>query len=216
MGRFLSDTSTEPPAWKFQRHERLAAHRLMNERFILESTGGPVNPTQAGWFRAMQTLLMSGYVVPRASRYCFRDIHRSSDVRNIGHSIASLSILFLAGCAGGTSNPVFNSSAEQAYIYSPSENTRRVGQPPAMVGATGEVRYCSAGMPALAQARKKNALSAIAQACGGEDNYAITGELMTDATGSFMGVAVKCEGNAGRAIVFKCKGVQPKPTGFTK
>lgn len=137
-------------------------------------------------------------------------------MRHIGHSIASFGILFLAGCAGGTSNPVFNSSAEQAYIYSPAENANRVGQPPAMAGATGEVRYCSAGMPALVQARKKNALSAIAQACGGEANYAITGELMTDATGSFMGVAVKCEGNAGRAIVFKCKGAQPRPTGFTK
>ena len=137
-------------------------------------------------------------------------------MRNIGHFAASLGVLLLAGCAGGTSNPVFNSSAEQAYIYSPSENTRRVGLPPAMVGATGEVRYCSAGMPALVQSRKKNALSAIAQACGGEENYAITGELMTDATGTFMGVAVKCEGNAGRAIVFKCKGAQPRPTGFTK
>lgn len=137
-------------------------------------------------------------------------------MRNIVFSIASLGFIFLAGCAGSTSNPVFNSAAEQAYIYSPSENTRRMGQPPAMVGATGEVRYCSAGMPALVQARKKNALSAIAQACGGENSYAITGELMTDATGTFLGVAVKCEGNAGRAIVFKCKGAQPRPTGYTK
>ena len=85
-----------------------------------------------------------------------------------------------------------------------------------MIGATGEVRYCSAGTPALAQARKKNALLVIAQSCGGEDQYAITGELMTGATGSFMGIAVQCEGNAGRAVVFKCKGAQPKPTGFTK
>jgi hypothetical protein len=124
--------------------------------------------------------------------------------------------IVLWGCAGSTSNPVFNSSAEQAYIYSPSENTRSLGQPPAKVGATGEVRYCSAGMPQLVQSRKKNALAAIAQVCGGEDKYSITGELMSDATGSLMGIAVKCEGNAGRAVIFKCKGAQPKPTGYSK
>ena len=68
-----------------------------------------------------------------------------------------------------------------------------------MVGATGELRYCSAGMPALVQARKKSALSAIAQACGGEDNYAFTGELITDATATFMDIAVKCKGPQPRA-----------------
>jgi hypothetical protein len=137
-------------------------------------------------------------------------------MRQTGLYLALLGVTFLAGCAGGVANPVFNSSAEQAYIYSPSENSRSSGQPPQMVGATGEVRYCSAGMPALVQARKTNALAAIAQACGGENNYAITGELMTDATGSFMGVAVQCTGNAGRAIIFKCKGAQPRPTRATR
>lgn len=39
---------------------------------------------------------------------------------------------------------------------------------------------------------------------------------MADATGKFMGVDVQCVGNAGRAIVFKCTGQQPKPTRYTK
>jgi hypothetical protein len=112
-------------------------------------------------------------------------------------------------------NPVFNSSADKAHIYSAEENKGGFGVPPAMVGATGEVRYCAAGTAALVEARKQQALAAIAQACGGDDKYALTGELMTDATGTFMGVAVKCIGNAGRAIIFKCNGAKPRPTGLT-
>ena len=113
-------------------------------------------------------------------------------------------------------NPVFNSSVEPAYIYSPEENRSGSGVPREMVGATGEVRYCASGMATLVQSRKQEALAAVAQACGGEDKYAITGELMSDATGKFMGVAVKCVGNAGRALIFKCTGAKPRPTGFTK
>jgi hypothetical protein len=135
-------------------------------------------------------------------------------VRKILYAIALLGISILAGCAGGTSNPVFNTAAQKAYIYSPSENTNRSTPE---YGATGEVRYCGAGMAPLVQERKKNALAAAAQACGGENNYAITGESQTDnAPATLMGVAVQCTGFAGRIVYFKCKGAQPKPTGFAK
>jgi hypothetical protein len=135
-------------------------------------------------------------------------------MRKINYAITSLGVFIIAGCAGGTSNPVFNTTAQKAYIYSPSENTNRSSPE---YGATGEVRYCGAGMPPLVQERKKNALAAAAQACGGENNYAITGEVQTDnAPATLMGVAVQCTGFAGRIIYFKCKGTQPQPTGFTK
>lgn len=131
-------------------------------------------------------------------------------------SFCLIGMLTLAGCAVGTSNPVFNAEVKKAYIYAPGENSAGVGVPPIVVGATGEVRYCSGGMAQLAQSRKKEALVAAANACGGEDKYAVMGEMMADATGSFMGVDVKCAGNSGRALVFKCLGVKPQPTRFTK
>lgn len=135
-------------------------------------------------------------------------------MQKIKVAMASLGISILAGCAGGTSNPVFNTAAQKAYIFSASENSNRSTPE---FGATGEVRYCGAGMPPLVQERKKNALAAAAQACGGENNYAITGESQTDnAPATLMGVAVQCTGFAGRIVYFKCKGAQPKPTGATK
>ena len=135
-------------------------------------------------------------------------------MRKISCAIASVGVIVLAGCAGGTSNPVFNTAAQKAYIYSASENSNRSTPE---FGATGEVRYCGAGMPPLVQERKKNALAAAAQACGGENNYAITGESQTDnAPATLMGVAVQCTGFAGRIVYFKCKGAQPRPTGLTK
>lgn len=132
----------------------------------------------------------------------------------IHHSLALMGVVMLAGCAGGTSNPVFNTAAPKATIFSASENANRSAPE---FGATGEVRYCGAGMPPLVQERKKNALAAAAQACGGDNHYAITGESPTDnAPATFMGVAVQCTGFAGRIIYFKCKGPQPKPTGAAK
>ena len=140
--------------------------------------------------------------------------HRSFKLQKINYASAITSIIFLAGCAGGTSNPVFNTTAQKAYIYSSSENTNRSAPG---YGATGEVRYCGAGMAPLVQERKKNALAAAAQACGGENNYAIIGESQTDdAPATVMGVAVQCTGFAGRIVYFKCKGAQPRPTGLTK
>lgn len=129
----------------------------------------------------------------------------------VGVTMFSLAIL---GCAS-TVNPILNSSVKKAYIYSPHEN-QEMGTPSVMRGATGEVRYCQGGLPQLVAARQKEAYATIAEACGGEDQYTISGELMGDATGFFMGVESGCTGNAGRVIVFKCKGRKPTPTGYTK
>lgn len=125
-----------------------------------------------------------------------------------GIALAALAVLTIAGCAS-PGNPVFNSSVKKARIYAPHENRGGFGVPSIVVGATGEVRYCQAGLPALVKARQQEAYAAIAQACGGEDRYSIRGEMMASgATGSMMGVDVQCVGNAGRAIVFACKGAR--------
>jgi hypothetical protein len=125
-------------------------------------------------------------------------------------------LLVLAGCAGSTTNPVFNSSVRKAYIYSPVE-VKALGLGAKFAKATGEARYCAAGMPALVQSRKSEALAAIAEACGGEDKYAIIDELKTDdAPGKFMGVEVQCTGFAGRIVYFTCKGAKPRPTAYDK
>lgn len=117
--------------------------------------------------------------------------------------------LAVPGCAS-TANPVFNSSVPEPHLYSEFENQPGIGVPDAIVGATGEVRYCQAGLPQLVKARQEQAYAAIARACGGEDRYVIRGELMSDATGRFLGVSMGCTGNAGRAIVFECtEGDQP-------
>lgn len=129
--------------------------------------------------------------------------------------VVVVALLLLGGCAGGTVNPIFNSSVKKAYIYAPGE-ADALGLPSKFSKATGEIRYCASGMVQLVQERKKEALAGIAEACGGEDKYGIIDELQADATGKFMGVDVKCNGNAGRAIYFKCKGAKPRPTGYDK
>lgn len=123
--------------------------------------------------------------------------------------------IILSGCAG-TANPVFNSSVKRPYIYTQYENQSGLGVPSAKIGATGEVRYCQAGLPQLVKARQQEAYAAIAEVCGGENKYAIRGELMADATGPIIGVDFQCVGNSGRAIIFKCTGKPPVPTGYTK
>jgi hypothetical protein len=114
-------------------------------------------------------------------------------------------VIALGGCVG-TANPILNSSVAKPHLYAPHEKQPGFGVPQEMVGATGEVRYCQSGLPALVKARQQEAYAAIAQVCGGEEQYSVRGVLMADATGSMMGVAVKCAGNSGRAIVFQCKG----------
>lgn len=97
-------------------------------------------------------------------------------------SLGLIGVLALTGCAGGTGNPIFNSAVKKAYIYAPGENSDGLGVPPIGVGVTGEVRYCASGMAQLVPSRKKEALAAAANACGGDDKYAVMGEMMADAT----------------------------------
>ena len=85
-----------------------------------------------------------------------------------------------------------------------------------MVGATGEARYCAHGISDLVQNRKKQAFASIAEVCGGQDKYSISGEMSSPAVTTAMGIEDSCKYGAGRAIVFKCKGLAPRPTGLTK
>lgn len=117
-----------------------------------------------------------------------------------------LFFVLATGACAGTANPVFNSSVPEPHLYSEFENRAGFGVPDAIVGATGEVRYCQAGLPQLVRARQEEAYEAIARTCGGKDRYVIRGELMSDATSRFLGVSMGCAGNAGRAIVFECTG----------
>lgn len=123
----------------------------------------------------------------------------------IPHRLPSLALLALTlGACASTHNPIFNASVSAPRIYADYEKQDGFGVPPETVGATGEVRYCQAGIPPLVEARQKEAYAAIAKVCGGADRYEIRGELMSDATNSVLGVSMQCVGNAGRAIVFKC------------
>ncbi len=110
-------------------------------------------------------------------------------------------LLSLAACAGTVQKP---------YIYSSHEPTSIVK------GATGEQSYCAHGLPQLVQDRKKQAYANIAEACGGDDKYAILDELSGNAHTVALGVETGCAGFAGRVIYFKCKGTKPTPSGYTK
>lgn len=115
-----------------------------------------------------------------------------------------VAITTLAGCAGTVQKP---------HVYSKYENRGGLGVPPAMVGATGEQRYCAHGLPQQVQERKKQAYANIAEACGGEDKYSIIDELSGSAHTIAMGVESSCAGLAGRVIYFKCRSAVPKPAG---
>lgn len=51
--------------------KRLAYHLLTSKSSIFKKTDNSVNPSLVGWRRAIRTLLMSGCVVPRVSRYSY-------------------------------------------------------------------------------------------------------------------------------------------------
>lgn len=120
-------------------------------------------------------------------------------------SIAAIGIL--SGCAGSVQKP---------HIYSKYENQGGLGVPQAMVGATGEQRYCAHGLPQQVSGRKQEAYANIAEACGGEDRYSIIDELSGSAHTVVAGIETGCAGLAGRVIYFKCKGAAPKLTGSRK
>ncbi|MEQ1661944.1 MAG: hypothetical protein ABL877_04540 [Thiobacillus sp.] len=134
---------------------------------------------------------------------------RFPDVLALRHclfaSIAAVSML--SGCAGSVPEP---------HIYSKYENKGGLGVPQAMVGATGEQRYCAHGLPQQVSGRKQEAYANIAEACGGEDQYSIIDELSGSAHTVVAGIETGCAGLAGRVIYFKCRGAAPKPTGSRK
>lgn len=114
----------------------------------------------------------------------------------------------LSGCAGSVQKP---------HIYSKYENKGGIGVPQAMVGATGEQRYCAHGLSQQVSGRKQEAYANIAEACGGEDRYSIIEELSgANAHTVVAGIETSCAGFAGRVIYFKCRGAAPKPTGSRK
>ena len=120
---------------------------------------------------------------------------------------SAVAVATLTGCAGTVQKP---------HVYSKYENKGGLGVPAAMVGATGEQRYCAHGLAQQVQERKKQAYANIAEICGGEDKYSIVDELSGSAHTIAMGVESSCTGLAGRVIYFKCRSATPKPTGYTK
>lgn len=115
--------------------------------------------------------------------------------------------LSLVGCAG---SPLFSNVAKP-YIYSPEERAYAPGKASFMIGATGEVNYCDAGLAQLVATRRKEALDAIANVCGGEDKYRIKGEGGGFAPGHSIGnFKLTPDCNRGRSIIFKCLGPEPK------
>lgn len=113
--------------------------------------------------------------------------------------------LSLSLCACGALDPLLLPNQNKPYIYSPQEKLPRVGSHGYQVGATGQVSYCSQeGNIPLLNSRRKGALNAIAQVCGGEDQYRIQGEIQ-DRTALGGGACQR-----GTSIVFKCLGPEPK------
>jgi len=121
--------------------------------------------------------------------------------------LSIVAIGMLSGCAGSVQKP---------HIYSKYENQGGLGVPRAMVGATGEQRYCAHGLPQQVSGRKQEAYANIAEACGGEDRYSIIDELSGPAHTVVAGIETSCAGFAGRVIYFKCRGAAPKVTGSKK
>lgn len=119
------------------------------------------------------------------------------------HRLAGASLaLSLAAC--GALDPLLIPNQGKPYIYSPQEKAPRIGSHGYQVGATGQVSYCSSeGNVWLLNSRRKKALDAIAEVCGGENQYRIQGEI-NDRT---MLGGTACE--RGTSIVFKCLGAEP-------
>ena len=128
------------------------------------------------------------------------------------------------------SGGMFSSNAAKAHIYTaqeragmnaegitglvllPSEVRAYVENKKKSTPPTGEVNYCDAGLGALIQARRNEALAAIADACGGPESYRIRregpGNVKARYAGNFQ-LTPSC--NRSRVIVFKCTGAEPQP-----
>lgn len=162
------------------------------------------------------------------------DIKRGEYVNMRLKGIAGLFSLAVAlsGCAvdPNGSGGMFSTNAAKVYIYTseekvgmnaegisglvllPSEVRAYVGNKNKVTPPTGEVNYCDAGLGQLIQARRNEALAAIAEACGGPENYRIRREGLGSVKARYAGnfqLTPSC--NRSKVIVFKCSGAEPKP-----
>jgi hypothetical protein len=147
-------------------------------------------------------------------------------------SIAVLLTMLLTGCAldPNAGGGLLTSNAAKVYIYTPEEQAgmtpegtietmitpseirERFKNAGKVVKPTGEVNYCDAGLAQLIQARRNEALGAIAQACGGESQYQIRHEGLGDVKARYLGnfkLTPSC--TRSKVVIFRCTGAQPKP-----
>ncbi|MBX9612303.1 MAG: hypothetical protein K2X51_11845 [Burkholderiales bacterium] len=146
-------------------------------------------------------------------------------------ALFSVTVAF-AGCAAdpGGSGGLLSSNAAKVYIYTPEEQAgmtpegtmetmmtpseirERFKNAGKVTKPTGEVNYCDAGLPQLVQSRRNEALAAIAEACGGDDQYRIRHEGLGNVKARYLGnfkLTPSC--TRSKVIIFRCNGVQPKP-----
>ncbi len=141
-------------------------------------------------------------------------------------------MLALSACAvdPNAGGGMMTSNASKAYIYTeqeqagmtaegtietmvtPSEIRERFRNAGKVTKPTGEVNYCDAGLPQLVQARRNEALAAIAQACGGPEQYSIRHEGPGNLKARYLGSFKLTPGcTRSKVVIFRCSGVQPKP-----
>ncbi len=141
-------------------------------------------------------------------------------------------VIALASCAvdPNAGGGMFSSNAAKVYIYTPEEQAEmspngtietmitpseireRFKNAGKITKPTGEVNYCDAGLAALVQARRNEALASIDQACGGKDQYSIRHEGPGNIKARYLGnVQITPNCNRSRVIIFRCNGEQPKP-----
>lgn len=143
-----------------------------------------------------------------------------------------VTLLALAGCAvdPNAGGGAFSSNAARVHIYTPQEQAdmtpegtietmitpseirERFKNAGKVTKPTGEVNYCDAGLAALVQARRNEALAAIDQACGGNDQYSIRYEGPGNVKARYLGSVQLTPGcTRSKVVIFRCSGAQPKP-----
>jgi hypothetical protein len=163
-------------------------------------------------------------------------MNSSPSGRQVLVTAMALTVLVLAGPLSGcaldpnSGGGMLTSNAAKVHIYTPEEQAGMTtsGTIPTMLTPselrahfenagkvtkpTGEVNYCDAGLAQLIQARRNEALAAIAQACGGESQYQIRHEGLGDVKARYLGnlkLTPSC--NRSKVVIFRCTGTQPKP-----
>lgn len=147
-------------------------------------------------------------------------------------TVAIFTAIALAGCAidPNSGGGAFSGNAAKAHIYTPEEQAEmtpegtiktmitpseireRFKNAGKVTKPTGEVNYCDAGLAALVQARRNEALAAIDQACGGKDQYSIRHEGLGNVKARYVGSVQLTPGcTRSKVVIFRCSGTQPKP-----